>query len=63
MEYKLALHYPRVVGMLERYCGNAGIARRFLRKAVAGEELYLKIVREAFARRHQTNRGIKCREA
>jgi len=55
MEYKLALHYPRLAKMLARYVGNEKVARRFLRKAVAGEELYLKIAREAFARRHQTN--------
>lgn len=57
MEYKLALRYPRLAEMLARYVGNESVARRFLRKAIAGEELYVKIAREAFARRHQTQEG------
>lgn len=59
-EYKLALRYPRLAAMIESYVGgNRGVARRFLRKAAAGEELYIKIAREAFARRHNTKGGTR----
>lgn len=46
--------WPRVMRAVEKHIqtDNKSLAARYVQKAHNGEPLYLRIVREAFARRH-----------
>lgn len=48
--------WPRLVRMVENYVGSRGLAVRYVNKAVMGDQLYQKIVKEAFIRRHNRRR-------
>lgn len=58
--FEVRRRWPRVIRMVEEYVGNRSLAARYLAKAVQGEALYVEIVFQAFARRHQKRRRKVC---
>ncbi len=45
------LDYPRTIAMVERHVDNPGFAVRIVVKAASGEELYKRIIRDAWVKR------------
>ncbi|MCC6809959.1 MAG: hypothetical protein IT381_21195 [Deltaproteobacteria bacterium] len=52
--FLIARKFPRVLRAVQAHVqsDNRALATRYVRKALAGEKLYMRIVREAFSRRH-----------
>lgn len=55
-EARARRRWPRVIATVARHVGDARLAARYVRKAALGEALYVRIVREAFSRRHGIRR-------